>query len=137
MNAQTRMITMYRARVALPILLGCIVALWGCTPRGQTPTADKSLETRVSKLEKELKTVQEQNVTLAAQLRVEQAKSRDVTSERDEARNIAKARAEELDSVRKGLKEMIGRVDAALAPPTPGKGTTSTDVSSLPVIELR
>lgn len=135
---------MYRARIALPILLGSIIALWGCTPQPQNSAADKSLETRVAKLEKELKAAQDQNTSLSAQVRVEQAKTRDVTAERDDARTAVKTRSEELtkahgelDSVRKGLKELIGRVDAALAPPSSSQGSNGTTVSALPSIELK
>jgi hypothetical protein len=42
---------MHRARIALPILLGVIVALWGCTPPPQG-SVDRTLESRVAKLEK-------------------------------------------------------------------------------------
>ena len=135
---------MYRARIALPVLLGSIIALWGCTPQPQNSTADKSLETRVAKLEKELKTAQDLNTSLAAQVRVEQTKSREMTTERDEARTAVKTRSEELtkahgelDSIRKGLKELIGRVDAALAPASSSQGSSGTTVSALPSIELK
>ena len=136
---------MYRARIALPVLLGSIIALWGCTPQPQHSGADKSLEARVAKLEKELKTAQDQNTTLAARLRVEETKTRDLTAERDDALAAVKARSEELtksqgelDSVRKGLKDLIGRVDAALAPVQSGRESPSgTTVSTLPAIELK
>ena len=124
---------MYRARIALPILLGVIVALWGCTP---SPTADRAIEARVAKLEKELKAAHEQANTLSAQVRVEQGRTKEAEKERDDARAAVKARGEELtaaraemESVRKGLKDLLGRVDAALAP-SAERGTT--DVSALP-----
>jgi chromosome segregation ATPase len=140
---------MHRARIALPVLLGGIVALWGCTPPPQSGSAEKSLETRVAKLEKELKAAQEQATALSAQVRVEQARTKDVTQERDDARTALKSRTDELgktsgdlakahgelDAVRKGLKDLLGRVDSALAP-LPGK-SAGTDVSALPAIELK
>ncbi len=132
---------MYRARVALPVLLGVIVALWGCTPP-QNPTADRSLETRVAKLEKELKAAQEQVTTLTAQVRVEQTRTKEVEKEREDLRAALKLRTDdlaksqgELDSVRKGLRDLLGKVDAALAPSS-GKPSLA-DVSSLPPIELK
>jgi peptidoglycan hydrolase CwlO-like protein len=120
---------MNRARIALPILLGVIVALWGCTPP-PVASVDKSLEARVTKLEKELKAAQEQVSSLGAQVRVEQSKVKEAEKARDEVALQLKARGEELgrtqgevqkaqgelDSVRKGLKDLLGRVDAALSP---------------------
>jgi peptidoglycan hydrolase CwlO-like protein len=143
------MTIMYRARIALPVLLGVIVALWGCTPP-PNGSADKSLETRVAKLEKELKAAQEQVSSLAAQVRVEQAKVKDAEKDRDEARAALKARGEELaksqgdlgkayadlDSVRKGLKDLLGRVDVSLAP-AGGKPAGSETTVSIPVVGLK
>ena len=140
---------MYRARVALPVLLGVIVALWGCTPP-PAGSADKSLETRVAKLEKELKTAQDQVTSLTAKLRAEEAKAKDAEKSRDDARATLAARSEELakshgdlskayadlDSVRRGLKDLLGRVDVSLAPAA-GKPTGSETTLSIPVVELK
>lgn len=133
---------MYRARIALPILLGVIVALWGCTPP-PGGSADRALEARVSKLEKELKASHEQVSALTAQVRVEQAKVKDVEKARDEAAAAVKARGDdlarsqgelakaqgELDLVRKGLKDLLGRVDAAVGPV--GKSADTVSVVEL------
>lgn len=128
---------MYRARIALPVLLGGIIALWGCTPPPNATNFDKSLEQRVAKLEKELKAAKDEVSALTSQLRLEQGKSRTVAQERDDARSALKARDEELSranedlgkangelnrthgelmTVRNGLKELLGRVEAVVAP---------------------
>jgi chromosome segregation ATPase len=118
---------MSRAAIALPILLGIIVVLWGCSPyqSGSTsaPAPDKTLEARVEKLEKELKTAKEQTTA-------EQAKRVAAEKERDSLKVQIKARGEELakaqtdlDGLRKGLKDLLGKADAALAP-LEGTGTS-------------
>lgn len=122
---------MSRAAIALPILLGVIVVLWGCSPyqsgSGTVPAADKALEARVDKLEKELKTTKEQHAVATADLKAEQAKRVAAEKERDALRVQVKARGEELakaqtdlDGLRKGLKELLGKADAALAPSDAG-----------------
>lgn len=109
---------MSRAAIILPILLGVIVVLWGCSPYQSGPTSvpDKTLEARVEKLEKELKAAKEQTAA-------EKDKRGAAEKERDAFKVQLKARGEELakaqtdlDGLRKGLKELIGKVDAALAP---------------------
>ena len=52
---------MSRAAIILPVLLGVIVVLWGCSPyqSGHTAAPDKTLEARVEQLEKELKAAKE------------------------------------------------------------------------------
>ncbi len=119
---------MKRFALALPILLGVIVVLWGCSPY-QSPGGggggtDRVLEERVSKLEKDLKTAKDQ---AAAELKAERAKVASAEKDRDESKAMLKLRLDdltkaqgELDGVRKGLKELLGRVDAALAPAEAG-----------------
>jgi outer membrane murein-binding lipoprotein Lpp len=109
---------MSRAAIALPILLGVIVVLWGCSPyqSATTPAPDKSLEARVDKLEKELKTAKElttseQNKRIAAE------KERDALRVQIKARGDELAKAQtDLDGLRRGLKDLLGKADAALAP---------------------
>lgn len=116
---------MSRAAIALPILLGIIVVLWGCSPyqSGSPTQADKTLEARVDKLEKELKTAKDQHATATADLKAEQGKRAAAEKERDSLKLQVKLRADELakaqtdlDGLRKGLKELLGKADAALAP---------------------
>jgi chromosome segregation ATPase len=120
---------MRRARIALPILLGVIVAIWGCTTPSTNNEA-KSLEGRVAKIEKELKTTQDQ-------LKLEQTRAADAERERDLARGLVKQRTDdlaksrgELEVVQKDLKALLGRVDVAL-----GNYKPTTEVSLVPPLE--
>ncbi|MCU0705518.1 MAG: hypothetical protein MUF18_16210 [Fimbriiglobus sp.] len=117
---------MSRAAIALPILLGIIVVLWGCSPyqSGSAP-ADKSLEARVEKLEKELKASKEATAA-------EQSKRLVVEKERDALRVQIKARGDDLakaqtdlDGLRKGLKELLGKADAAILSLDPGTAVSA------------
>lgn len=114
---------MSRAAIILPILLGIIVVLWGCSPYQTASNAapDKTLEVRVEKLEKELKAAKEQNTLAAADLKAEQGKRAAAEKDRDAMKLQVKARAEELakaqtdlDGLRKGLKDLLGKADAAI-----------------------
>ena len=113
---------MFRSRILLPILLvGLVGILWGCSP-AQQPVADKSVDARVTKLERELKTVQETSNALAAQIKQEQGKVKDVERERDALKVELKSKIGERDAVqaqydgfRKSMKELIGQADAAAA----------------------
>lgn len=116
---------MSRAAIILPILLGIIVVLWGCSPYQTASNAppDKTLEVRVEKLEKELKAAKEQNTLASADLKAEQVKRIAAEKERDGLKLHVKARGDELakaqtdlDGLRKGLKDLLGKADAALAP---------------------
>lgn len=130
---------MKRVAIALPLLLGVIVVLWGCSPYQSQPAApstvpDKALEARVDKLEKELKVAKDQNVAAVADLKAERAKRTTVEQERDalalqvklRGDDLAKAQTD-LDGLRKGLKDLLGKADAALAPTDP----SSTALSSV------
>ena len=123
---------MYRARIALPILLGVIVAIWGCTTPSSTTNEAKSIEARVAKIEKDLKTTQDQ-------LKLEQTRAADAERDRDLARGQLKQRTEDLaksrgdlEAVHKDLKSLLGRVDVAL-----GNVKPTTDVSLIPPVELK
>lgn len=116
---------MKRVAIALPLLLGVIVVLWGCSPyqSGPTTVPDKSLEARVDKLEKELKVAKDQNVAAANDLKAEKTKRTAVEQERDALALQVKARVDDLakaqtdlEGLRKGLKDLLGKADAALAP---------------------
>lgn len=118
---------MSRAAIALPILLGVIVVLWGCSPyqSGPSSTPDKTLEARVEKLEKELKLAKEQT-TAEQGKRVAAEKERDALKVQVKARGDELAKAQtDLDGLRKGLKELLGKADAALAPLDTGDTTVS------------
>jgi hypothetical protein len=123
--------TMRRARIALPILLGVIVAIWGCTTPSSSNNEAKTLEGRVAKIEKELKTTQDQ-------LKLEQTRAADAERDRDLARVVVKQRTDdlaksrgELEAVQKDLKALLGRVDLALGVQKP----TTTEVSLIPPVE--
>lgn len=113
---------MLRNRILLPILLvGLVGIIWGCSPSSQ-PIADKSVDARVTKLERELKTVQETSNALAAQIKQEQGRVKEVEKERDDLKVQLKTRVGERDAVqaqydgfRKSMKELIGQADAAAA----------------------
>ena len=113
---------MLRNRILLPILsIGFVGILWGCAPSTQ-PVADKSVDARVTKLERELKTVQDASTALAAQIKQEQNRVKDVEKERDDLKAQLKSRSGERDAVqaqydgfRKSMKELIGQADAAAA----------------------
>ena len=116
---------MSRAAIILPVLLGIIVVLWGCSPYQSAANAppDKTLEARVEKLEKELKAAKEQTSLASADLKAEQGKKLAAEKERDALKVQIKARGDELakaqtdlDGLRKGLKDLLGKADAALAP---------------------
>lgn len=118
---------MSRAAIALPILLGIIVVLWGCSPYQSSATAppDKSLEVRVEKLEKELKAAKEQT-TGEQTKRVAAEKERDALKAQVKLRGDELTRAQaDLDGLRKGLKDLLGKADAALAPFEPSGATVS------------
>ena len=126
---------MSRAAIALPVLLGVIVVLWGCSPyQSASPSAppDKTLEARVEKLEKELKAAKEQTTLATADLKAEQGKRATAEKERDALKAQVKLRGDELakaqtdlDGLRKGLKDLLGKADAALAP-FEASGTTAS-----------
>ena len=126
---------MKRAVIALPLLLGVIVVLWGCSPYQSTTTTtvpDKTLEARVEKLEKELKLSKEQLAVAGTDLKAEQAKRTAAEKERDALKLQVKLRGDELakaqgelDGLRRGLKDLLGRVDAAAAPGDPAAALTA------------
>lgn len=125
---------MKRVAIALPLLLGVIVVLWGCSPyqSGPTTVPDKSLEARVDKLEKELKVAKDQNVAAANDLKAEKTKRTAVEQERDALALQVKARVDDLakaqtdlEGLRKGLKDLLGKADAALAPADGSAATVS------------
>ena len=113
---------MLRNRILLPILcVGLVGIIWGCSPSQQS-IADKSVDARVTKLERELKAVQETSNALAAQIKQEQGRVKEVEKERDDLKVQLKTRVGERDAVqaqydgfRKSMKELIGQADAAAA----------------------
>jgi len=115
---------MTRKRILLSIcIVGLIGVIWGCAPASPQPVlADKSVDARVTVLERELKTVQENSTALAAQIKQEQNRVKDVEKERDDLKAQLKSRSGERDAVqaqydgfRKSMKELIGQADAAAA----------------------
>lgn len=117
---------MFRPKFLLPLLVFLTAAAVGCTQR---PTAalgdtDRALDAKVAKLEKDLKTLQDE----ATKTRAEAAKQvadaakqvAEVGKERDELKALLKARTGErdvlqaqYDGFRKDLKELLGKMDAA------------------------
>ncbi len=122
---------MTRLHGILVVLAAALVAAWGC---GQTPppssAGSKSLETRVAKLEQELKAALDardaakaQAADLDRKLKSEQVRLIGVEKERDDLRQTLKARTTELDAatarfnnLHKGLKELVGQMETTLAP---------------------
>lgn len=110
---------MTASRFALPALIvGLMGVLWGCTPSASGP--DKSLEVRIAKLEQELKVSQDATAKSHSQFRQEQAKTKQLEQERDDAQALVKQRTNErdgtvaqYDSFRKNIKELLGQADAA------------------------
>lgn len=117
---------MFRAKFLLPLLVFLTAAAVGCTQR---PTAavgdtDRGLEAKVAKLEKDLKSLQDEANKARAEARrqVDAAAQQvaDLGKERDELKALLKARTGERDGLqaqydgfRKDLKELLGKMDAA------------------------
>ena len=125
---------MTRLHGIIVVLAAALVAVWGC---GQSPpqaaTGSKSLETRVAKLEQELKAALEARDVAKAQaadldrmFKAEQVRAGGIEQERDELRHTLKARTAELDTttakfhqLHKGLKELVGQMEMTLTPQGP------------------
>ena len=124
---------MFRAKFLLPVLVMISAVIVGCSQRPTAATGgnDRTLETKVAKLEKDLKALQDEATTArveAARQIADAAKQvADLGKERDELRTLLNARTGERDVVqtqydtfRKELKELVGKMDAAaigVAPP--------------------
>lgn len=136
---------MTRLHGIIVVLAAALVAVWGC---GQSPppaaAGSKSLETRVAKLEQELKVALDardaakaQVVDLDRKLKAEQVRAGGIEKERDELRFSLKARTTELDSatakfhqLHKGLKELVGQMEMTGSPHLPPGSPAS--VQALP-----
>jgi septal ring factor EnvC (AmiA/AmiB activator) len=132
------MIAMLRNHLLLPLLLaGLVGILWGCAPAPQqSPVADKSVDARVTKLERELKTVQESSAALSAQIKQEQARVLEVEKEREDLRAQLKAKHAEremvqsqYDGFRKGVRDLLTQADAAAAPKPPTESPAGQPVA--------
>jgi len=137
---------MFRLKVLLPLLVVLAAVTVGCTQRPTASTGghDRALEAKVAKLEKDLNALQNQAVTArdeaarqladaarqvadSAQRVADLGQQRDTLSqERDMLKLQLKARTGErdvvqgqLDTFRKDLKELLGKVDAAANAITP------------------
>jgi hypothetical protein len=116
---------MLRTRYLLPAMLIGLGILIGCKPNGTAVTVtDKSLETKVARLEADLKKANDEIARLSAQVRLDEAKTKELEKERDELRLSLKDRVNErdlalgkLDSFRKNVKDLLGQMDAAVANP--------------------
>ncbi len=126
-------------------ILAAVVVTWGCSkaPTGQSASSaqGKSLESRVAKLEQELKAAQAKAADLEEKFRTEQARGLAAEKERDELRAGLKARTAERDAVqaqydgfRKSLKDLLGHAEAAQALPAVPVAPASqpATVNSLP-----
>jgi uncharacterized protein YhaN len=109
-------------------ILAAVAVTWGCSkaPTGQQASIapGKSLESRVAKLEQDLKAAQAQASELETKFRAEQARGQAVEKERDELRAGLKTRTAERDALqaqfdgfRKGIKDLLGQAEAAQALP--------------------
>jgi uncharacterized protein YlxW (UPF0749 family) len=125
---------MIRQKLLLPaIAAGFFVIVWGCSTA--TTNGDKSLEAKVAKMEKELKTLQDAQMQTAATLRLEQAKTAQLEKERDDLLAQVKTRTSERDvafsqyeGFRKNLKELIGQADVAAAEMKHGEVATANAI---------
>ena len=124
---------MFRAKFLLPVLVMVSAVIVGCSQRPTAATGgnDRTLETKVAKLEKDLKALQDEATTArveAARQIADAAKQvADLGKERDELMTLLTSRTGERDVVqtqydtfRKELKELVGKMDAAasgVAPP--------------------
>jgi septal ring factor EnvC (AmiA/AmiB activator) len=117
---------MPRARYILASLLVAFAIALGCSKPSVSPstTADKSTDTKVAKLEADLKKANDELARLSAQVRLDEAKIKDLEKQREEYKNTLKERTAErdtaaakMDSFRKNVKELLGQMDAALAEP--------------------
>ena len=135
---------MSRTPTILLILFAGFIAAWGC---GQSPgTTGRSLESRVAKLEQELKAseaardaARAQAVAAEQKLRQEQSRFAAIEKERNELRDSLRARTTERDQAlvqfegfRKNLKDLLGQVEAAAAGQTQ---TQPTSASTLPAVK--
>jgi peptidoglycan hydrolase CwlO-like protein len=136
---------MTRLHGIIVVLAAALVAVWGC---GQSPpqsaAGSKSLETRVAKLEQELKAALDardaakaQAADLDRKLKAEQARVGGIEKERDELRLSLKTRTTELDTttakfnqLHKGLKELVGQMETTGSPQVPPGSPAS--VQALP-----
>lgn len=124
---------MTRLHGIIVVLAAALVAVLGCGQGSpQSAAGSKSLETRVAKLEQELKAALEARDAAKAQVadldrkfKAEQVRAGSIEQERDELRHTLKARTTELDTttakfnqLHKGLKELVGQMDMTLTPPT-------------------
>ncbi|HVK17065.1 MAG TPA: hypothetical protein VM533_08950 [Fimbriiglobus sp.] len=130
----------------LLVLLAAVGVAWGCAkaPNAPSVAGNKSLESRVAKLEQDLKAAQAHAADLDAKFRAEQARGLAVEKERDALRADLKARTGERDTLqvqfdgfRKNLKDLIGQAEAAqglpAAPAVPtGSPSNPTAVNALP-----
>jgi hypothetical protein len=120
---------MTRKQTILALVAVAVVAAWGCgqKPTGQTgslaPSQARSLEARVSKLEKELKTAQAQAADWRERYAKEQTRAQAAEKERDDLRASLTKRTAERDAVQarydnfhKSLKDLIGQMETAAAP---------------------
>lgn len=128
---------MFRIKFLLPLLVVVSAVVVGCSQRPTAGTGggnDRGLEAKVSKLEKELKSLQDE----AAKARAEAAQQvADLGKERDELKSLLKTRTGErdlaqsqFDGFRKELKELLGKMDAAVGTPA------APSVTALPMPSL-
>ena len=134
---------MFRAKFLLPVLVVISAVIVGCSQRPTAATGgnDRTLETKVAKLEKDFKALQDEATkarAAAAQQIADAVKQvADLGKERDELKSLLTARTGErdvaqtqYDTFRKELKELVGKMDAA------ANGVAPPAVSSLPAPTL-
>ena len=123
---------MFRAKFLLPVFVVVSAVIVGCSQRPTAATGghDHTLETKVAKLEKDFKALQDE----ATKARAEAARQiadaakqvADLGKERDDLKTLLKSRTGErdlaqaqYDTFRKDLKELVGKMDAAANTATP------------------
>ena len=141
---------MIRTATILLIIFAGFISAWGCgqsTPGAISSNNLKSLEARVSKLEKDLKateaardTALTRAVDAEKRIRTDEVRILSLEKERDTLQVNLKARVTEKDQLqtqfdgfRKNLKELVVQMDSASANPN----QSSTVQLTLPVHNVR
>jgi septal ring factor EnvC (AmiA/AmiB activator) len=140
---------MSRSYKAMIVMVVAALGLWGCAkgPGNGSTSAEriKALEIKVSKLEDDFRAAAAARDSLRHKLAVieEQRDNLEkeltgIVKERDDVKKQLAARTTERDALqvqydhfRKGLKELLGHAEAALAPP-PAQPVTEAAVAATP-----
>lgn len=123
---------------AVVVALVATLGLWGCA-RGPASSAGaerlKALEQKVAKLEDDFRAASAARDSFRQKLDAQSAQLQLVAKERDELRRVSSTRTAERDALqvqydqfRKGIRDLLGQAEAAVAPAAsqPVTAVTST-----------